>query len=166
MKRKDKSTCLGKFMLPVQKIWLNWIYIIITINQWHKCNWTKINLLQKAYLFFNCFQKDTMKSTSLGFALLMGVVDDIVNTDHPYPLNVFADYDQLVWIQLLHIKEGVSFIVKTPALNEPPELLQPAVNEQGNTETVCLSVARRAFTETQSVQNQIHQFHCEKYNQK
>lgn len=56
--------------------------------------------------------------------------------------------------------------MKTPALNEPPELLQPAVNEQGNTETVCLSVARRAFTETQSVQNQIHQFHCEKYNQK
>ena len=37
-----------------------------------------------------------MKSSSLGFGLLMGVVDDIVNTDHPYPLNVFADYDQLV----------------------------------------------------------------------
>lgn len=39
-----------------------------------------------------------MKSTSLGFALLMGVVDDIVNTDHPYPLNVFADYDQLLFL--------------------------------------------------------------------
>lgn len=52
------------------------------------------------------------------------------------------------------------------ALNEPPELLQPAVHEQGNTESVCLSVAHRAFTETQSVQNLINQSHCEKHNEK
>lgn len=107
-------------MLPVQKIWLNHIYIMITINQWHKFNWTKTNILKKAYLYLNFFQKviQVAIKPSLGFGLLMGVADDIVNTDHSYPLNVFADYAQLlffqlVWIQLLHIKDGVSFVVKT-----------------------------------------------------
>lgn len=59
-----------------------------------------------------------------------------------------------------------SLIRSENVLNEPPELLQPAVHEQGNTESVCLSVAHRAFTETQSVQNRIYQSHCEKYNHK